>query len=469
MNTYTSSPINTDCVGFLYRLSNTFSSSLDLDEVLRRVLDEIITETHAENGFIALRQPDESVTFPVARGFDSSTLDSPQSLVTPGIIEKVIDEGISIITSDNPVNESSVALQDIDSFDSYSIMCVPLNVREKVIGAVYVENCIVSDAFSEEDLELLNAIASTAAIAIENTRLHNDALEKSRMEQELLVARKVQSSFIPQIICQPENWEISAHLKPAREVGGDFYDVISLDKDRLIGLVIGDVCDKGVGSAIFMALFRSLIRAFSEQHLCSDGRLVKNKVEIELGLNNMNLTGSRYFDDDTSTLVNTVYLTNQYILNHHRDANMFSSLFFGLLNPETGSLQYINSGHEPPIVLNKHGIKKRLMPTGPVIGIFPDLSLRVERVQLSPGDTLLAYTDGVIDALNHDGHHFSEKRLLALAKPPSESPGELIERIINGIERYRSDQEQYDDVTLLAARWMRTKQDQTPIKLLYNK
>jgi len=468
MNTLISSKLDTDRMNLLYRLSRTFNSSLNLDEVLNNVLDEIISATHAESGFVGLRQQDGRLVFPVARGIDRVSIGSPQSLITLDVFERVIKEGNSILTSNKTVDNKSINHQSIDDYGSFSIMCSPLTVHEETIGAVYVENCIISGAFVEEDLELLDAIASSAAIAVENARLYRDTLEKSRMEQELLVARKVQSDFIPQIICQPLKWEISARLKAAREVGGDFYDVISLDEDRLVGLVVGDVCDKGVGSALFMALFRSLIRAFAEQHMCADGRLANNNLGEGSNTDYLDESNSLQSNIDISTLVNTVYLTNQYIINHHRNSNMFSTLFFSVIDPLTGIMQYVNCGHEPPIVLNAQGVKARLNPTGPVVGLIPDMKFRVDQIRLSPGDTLLAYTDGVIDALNPNGEHFSEKRLLSLVTPPSDSTEVLLKKIIDGLDRYSSDQEQYDDITLLAARWRLANQDQTPVKFLIN-
>jgi sigma-B regulation protein RsbU (phosphoserine phosphatase) len=257
------------------------------------------------------------------------------------------------------------------------------------------------------------------------------------------------------MLCQPLNWEISARLEAAREVSGDFYDVISLDEGRLVGLVVGDVCDKGVGSALFMALFRSLIRAFAEQHVCADGRLAKINPEYETNAPQLREPGLVQSSIDISTLINTVYLTNQYINNHHHVSNMFTTLFFAVIDPANGNMAYINCGHEPPLLINNRVVKERLNPTGPVLGILPDMKFHVRHVTMAPGDTLLAYTDGVIDALNSNGLPFSEERLLSLVQTPTESTEALLDKITASIQTHMGDQTQYDDIALLAARWVR--------------
>ena len=454
MGTLLNTRVSTDRSALLYRLSHVFNSSLDLDEVLNRVIDEMIGATRAESGFLALKQKDGRLDFPVARGIDRKTIDDPQSKVTLDVILKVVEEGRSILISDATGYVHMRDFNQPDDFGMVSIMCAPLVVRENVIGAVYLENCVHAGAFTEEDLEMLDTISVSAAIAVDNARLFEEAIVKSRMEQELQVARNVQRDFLPRVISQPLNWEISAHLEAAREVGGDFYDVISLDNDRLVGLVIGDVCDKGVASALFMALFRSLIRAFAEQHMCSDGRFSTiHTEEIDIPqLSDLKIDNSSI---DVNTLINTVYLTNQYINNHHQASNMFTTLFFAIIDPATGRMGYVNCGHEPPIILNPKGIKARLNPTGPVLGIFPDMRFQVNQVSLAPGDTLLAYTDGAIDALNTEGEPFSEERLLSLAQSPVESTDELLKKITLDLQAHMSTQPQYDDLALLAVRWIR--------------
>ena len=444
---------STDRVALLYHLSRTFNSSLNLDEVLNNVMDEVISATRAQRGFVVLRQEDGELVFPVARGLNHTDIDFPQWQVSHGVIDGVLSDGEPLITNDAQDDLRFEGMQSVTYLGLTSIMCAPLVVRGEIIGALYVENRTQSGIFMEDDMDMLTTIASSAAISIENARLYGEAVDKGRMERELQVARNVQRDFLPREIYQPTGWEIGAHLEAAREVGGDFYDVFSLDEDRLVGLVIGDVCDKGVGSALFMALSRSLIRAFSEQHICLDGRLAKFGEMDETDPKRQEGKQSGGDPTDVSTLVNTVYLTNQYMVNHHQASNMFTTLFFAVIDPATGWVNYVNSGHEPPILLGKEGIKSRLDPTGPVLGIIPDMEFRVNHVVLEPGDILLAFTDGVIDALDPEGQPFSEERLLSLVQPPADSAIELLRRISSALKAHMGDRAQFDDITLLAARW----------------
>lgn len=247
------------------------------------------------------------------------------------------------------------------------------------------------------------------------------------LQQEMELGRRTQSDFLPASLPQLPGWEIAAAFHPAREVAGDFYDAFSLPNNRL-GLVIADVCDKGVGAALFMALIRTLIRAFAEQAAPT-----------------------------AHAALNAVVLTSNYIVRHHHHNNkhMFATLFFGVLEPDTGVLTYVNGGHEPPIVLGAGRIKQMLDPTGPAVGMMADVTFTIQSVQLEPGDLLLAYTDGVTEARNRAGAFFSEERLLALLSGPVRSAAALLEHIESHVYEYVSNTTFYDDVTMLALHRLR--------------
>jgi transcriptional regulator with GAF, ATPase, and Fis domain len=159
-----------DRVTLLYRLSQTFNSSLNLDEVLNRVIDEVITAIHAENGFMVLRQADGKLDFPVARGMDRTVIDDPQSPVVLEILSRVIEQGKPVLISNTMVKNRSTNHRKRNTLESISILCVPLTIRGNIIGALYLENCCDAGVFSQEDVELLDTIGASAAIAIENAR-----------------------------------------------------------------------------------------------------------------------------------------------------------------------------------------------------------------------------------------------------------------------------------------------------------
>jgi phosphoserine phosphatase RsbU/P len=206
-------------------------------------------------------------------------------------------------------------------------------------------------------------------------------------------------------------------------VAGDFYDVFASEPGEILCLVIADVCDKGVGAALFMALSRSLLRAFAEFQ-----------------------KGARA---DPKNLIERI---NAYILRHHPWANMFVTLFFGVLEPATGLLTYVNGGHNPPVIIGATGIKARLEPTGPAVGMFPDVTFQARQVSLALGEVMFAFTDGVTEARDVNGGFFTEARLLQLLEQPATSAMELIQRIEESVRAHTAAADQSDDITMLVVR-----------------
>ncbi len=259
---------------------------------------------------------------------------------------------------------------------------------------------------------------------LEKKRLRDkERLWAKSLERELEIGREIQKSFLPEELPQVAGWEIAALFRPARQVAGDFYDAFSLPSSGRIGLVIADVCDKGVGAALFMALFRSLLRATA--------------------------TGAASGPEPGTELLRTVRLTNDYIARTHGRSNMFATLFFGVLDPATGSLLYVNGGHEAPIHFGPGGAKSRLYPTGPAVGMMPDMPFEVRETRLEAGEGLLAFTDGVTDARGASGL-YGEGRLLALLGQPVASAAALLDAIEAGVLAHAAGSEQADDITLLA-------------------
>ena len=257
-----------------------------------------------------------------------------------------------------------------------------------------------------------------------------------RMEVELEKGREIQQSFLPSEIPNLSDWDIATSFYPAKEVSGDFYDVFDLPGGR-IGLVIADVCDKGVGSALYMTLIRSLIRVYAEQTLA--------------GETHTNTPGADGSDDGTtSPELEVVRLTNRYLVRHHGDEGMFATLFFGVLDSASGQLVYINGGHEPLYVIGKDGVKAELPPTGPAIGLMEDIRFDVQQLQLRQGDLLLGITDGVTEARSPHDELFTRNRVDELLVQPVVSSKELLERIRKQVFDFVGTAPRSDDVTMLA-------------------
>jgi phosphoserine phosphatase RsbU/P len=259
------------------------------------------------------------------------------------------------------------------------------------------------------------------------------------VERDVEVGRQIQADFLPEKLPTLPGWEIDSHFRPAKQVSGDFFDAFPAG-DGQMGLIVADVCDKGVGAALFMALTRSLLRAFgwlSEGCPLPDGA-----------------PGTRLASQLTDLTGEPVRLTNEYIAQFHAKMNMFVTLFFGVLDPSTGLLRYINAGHNPPIVLDGEGrVKARLPGTGPALGMLGGAEFGIGEQILEPGDCLLAFTDGVTEARSPDGGLFSDKRLVRLVEQtPPASAADLLNRIESALRQFVEGHGYSDDVTMLAVR-----------------
>jgi phosphoserine phosphatase RsbU/P len=264
-------------------------------------------------------------------------------------------------------------------------------------------------------------------------------------EREMEIARQIQASFLPEELPQFAGWEIATRFQPARQVAGDFYDCFPLIQNRRLGLVIGDVCDKGVGAALFMALFRTLIRAFAQQHQSLRWMGDFTDEASNPGRQELPSIG-------TSALRNAIELTNNYIANTHGNTSMFATIFWGILDPTSGLLLYINGGHEYPRLISSTGIQTQLTKTGPAVGIFPNAHFEIRQARLEPGDTLVAFTDGIPDAQNPAEEQFGRERLDALLMQPFATAAELLDRIHASVQTHIGGAEPADDITLLAIR-----------------
>jgi sigma-B regulation protein RsbU (phosphoserine phosphatase) len=409
-----------DRLSLLYKLSRTFSSSLDLDEVLNLVMDEVIDVMQAERGFVMLREDDGRLTFRAARGIDRETIDDPEFQVSRSVVERVAYEGQPMLTGDAQMDDWLSLRKSVISLGLRSILCVPLTVKERVSGVIYVDNRLQAGMFGRKDLELLVAIAASAAIAIENARLYEVAVEKGRLEREMQVAHEVQASLLPRQTPEIDGWEFAARWRPAREVAGDYYDFFLCPNGHQ-GLVMADVSGKGMPAALFMALTRSTVRA-------------------SLGQTPMPVDGVRH--------------ANRLLSEDSTDA-MFVTLFYGRLDPETGEIVYVNAGHNPPLLYRPGADSPpdQLWPTGMALGILPDAPLEQRTVRLQPGGFVVLYTDGVTEAIDTQEQQFGMARLARVLEGQSgHTAAEILAAIENALDTFTGTADQSDDIAILIAR-----------------
>ncbi len=266
------------------------------------------------------------------------------------------------------------------------------------------------------------------------------------LSREMVVARNIQRDFLPESLPVAMGVQLEAALHPARQVSGDFYDAFVLAPGSTIVLVVGDVCDKGFGAALFMALFRSLIRASADpvgggaiQMIGGRRTLVRQSLESAA---------------PADLLTRVAGFTNNYIARLHGRANMFATVFLGALTPETGQFDYVNAGHEPALIVAPDGSARELKPTGPALGLLPDAFFGAGEAKLERGDNLLAFTDGLVEARNPSGQAFGAERLQDALRANHTSASSLVRGVIDALQAFTGQAEPHDDVTLLAA--MRT-------------
>ena len=455
------------------------SAETDFDRLLEQILIEAKIAANTDAGTLYLRDDDKlewaivlTDSLGVALGGTTGNKITfpPLPLYGPdggpnmkNVASYVALTGQSVKVADvyNTVDFDFAATKKFDEQNGYrtkSVLTVPLkNNKEEVIGVLQLINSQDPvtgevDAFDFYEQLVIETLASQAAVALNNQLVFKRQTELLKLERDVQVGHSIQADFLPKNEDLPhrKGWEIATCLHPARQVAGDFYDVFEMTSDR-IGFLVADVCDKGVGAALFMALMRSLLRAFAQQHYTSD---LTGLLEESRELN-------RSGDDDLQTLpsagslalAKAVQMTNDYVAINHGLLGMFATMFFGVLNPTNGTVLYINGGHNPPVIVDVNGkIKQQITQTGPAVGMFPNAHFEIHKTRLMPGDCLVVYTDGVPDARAPGGAFFTEQRLLELAQTPTTSARDLLETIESAIFKHISTADQFDDVTLMIVR-----------------
>jgi sigma-B regulation protein RsbU (phosphoserine phosphatase) len=252
------------------------------------------------------------------------------------------------------------------------------------------------------------------------------------LERELELGREIQLGFLPPQLPEVEGWEIAAYFKAAREVAGDYYDAFLLPDGNLT-CVVGDVVGKGVGAALYMSLFRSLIRATSKSDYFYHNPGVEELNNVE-------------------RLQHVISFVNNYVAETHGHTSMFSTVFMCIINPRDNRLTYINGGNEPAILMRSDGEIHLLWPTGPIVGVIPQAGFSAKEMVMGENDLLLAYTDGVTDALNIQEEAFGRERLVELLQGERTNGERLLKKIERLLQQFTGEAVQFDDITTLAVK-----------------
>jgi phosphoserine phosphatase RsbU/P len=298
-------------------------------------------------------------------------------------------------------------------------LLLPLTGRDDLIGVMALGPKRSEEPYSKMDLQLLQSVADQTGLAIENSRLISslaeEAARRERFNRELEIAREVQERLFPQCYPSVPGLDCAGHCRPAQGVGGDYYDFIALPEGRL-GIAVGDVSGKGISAALLMASLRASLR----------GQTLGGPADLAGLMGNVNA-----------------------LLYEASAANRYATFFYAQYDPRERTLAFVNAGHNPPVVLRGEQVL-RLEADGPVVGLLPGARYGQSSLALSPGDILLAYTDGISEAMTTGDEEWGEDRMIAAARECRARPAaEMIERLIAAADAFTAGAPQHDDMTLV--------------------
>jgi sigma-B regulation protein RsbU (phosphoserine phosphatase) len=335
-----------------------------------------------------------------------------------GIVGACIAQRETIIAND--ISSDSRFLRNVDEssgFATHSILCVPMCTDSEVIGTLQVLN--KANGFSNEDAELLHFMAIYAASTIQAERLRHEAEGARLLKYELDIAAGVQRKLLPSEVLPVPGIEYAGVCRPARFVGGDYYDFITAQSG--FGFTLGDISGKGFPAAVLMASIHTLLRSYLTRDLSNLG-------DAFVDLNN-----------------------NLY---HNFRAERYSTLFCGVLSPDRRQLTYANAGHIPPFVIKSlSGSVLRPRENNLPIGLLPDVSYEQHVIPLESGDLLLCVSDGLLEAENTSGQTWDEQRLTYMLSAVRHLPVEqIVAALVNDVAEFAGPAEQFDDMTAVIVR-----------------
>jgi len=372
----------TDKLRMLLDITKKISRSLDLQEILNLVMDTLDSLLPYDAAGIFVLKCDKAAAFApgeeprvfqteAVRGYDVDELSHLHLKLGEGIIGHVALTSKPIISPD--VRNEPLYINA--RRETLSEMVAPIISNDEVIGVFDLESDELN-AYSDDDLEVLMMLASQVAIIIEKVMLHEQLIEKKRLQGQLEVARQVQLELLPPSDPKLEGFDISAYNFPTEEVSGDYYDWVPIYDDQ-IGLVVADVAGKGVPAALLMAFLRASLRA---------------------------ATHVGYAPHISMAKVN-------YLLWESIERNQYVTAFYGILDATNKTLSYTNAGHNPPLLLDAHGDTRFLERGGVPLGMFRDSRYHEYFLTMTPGELLVLYTDGVTEAMNPKEEEFGRDRL----------------------------------------------------------
>jgi serine phosphatase RsbU (regulator of sigma subunit) len=397
----------------LISAGSELATHLPLDKLFDLILDLTVEAVGAARGVLmTLEKAELRVRSTKGQGLRISS----------HIRDLVMGEKRSVLLRDAMADSAFARHDSIVQGQIRSVMAVPLQTEDSVIGLLYMDSSAVVKEFTRQDLGLLTVMASMAAVRIENARLAEVEQAKRLRAREMEHAAMIQRSMLPSRFPPfpgRTDFDLHACMVPAGEVGGDLFDFFLLDPEHL-AFVVGDVSGKGVPAALFMAIARTVLRATADRHASAGACLT--------------------------------YLNQS--LADQKAPGMFATLFYGILHTRTGMLEYANAGHNPPYLLSPDGTLRALADlSGPMLGVFDGLQYVTQNIEVQPGEGVLVYTDGVTEARDSEGAFFEAARLEAYLTACGSRPAEeLVSGLHAEVQHFQQGLPMTDDVTVLVLR-----------------
>jgi len=398
----------------LATMGAVITSMHEIDAVLSVVMDMALRLVDGEVGLINVND-DDQLNMKVSWGVSDEFVRTLTYKDGQDIVSYCFDNRSPVIINDmNNKSNEGILLN--------SIIAIPIITKEKCLGVLVIINKAGGGSYDEEDKDILEMLLSFVAVAIDNSSLLKDKLQKQKMEQDLVVARQVQETILPQNIHNIPGVEIGAVYYPAREVGGDFYDILTIDKSRFI-VILGDVSNKGIPAALIMSAVSGIIKSIIAQ--------------------NQTITVARLAASLNDLLANEII----------RDREMFVTLFFCKFDLEEKLLTYCNAGHLPGLFWDSS--RRRIVELrqgGPIVGQFPGIDFKSGEIPLNGDDRLFLFTDGLTEAADRENNLFGRERAEQVYRDEIElSPVDFCHKVKEWVDRFSegASEEMEDDFTIL--------------------
>lgn len=410
-----------DRLKLLNEVHQALGRSLTLEELLELILDRAFDHLRPDRGAILLKEKDGLKEKEGYRAAASrSSLGGTEALTfSRSLTREVVEKGMAAIVFDVQADERFSAAESMLLSGIRSLIAAPLLDPEGTLGLIVLESRAGIRQFSEEDLELLVSLAAVAALHLRNLALAMDAAERRRLQEELALARRIQVALLPDSLPEVPGWELYGGNIPSRGVSGDYYEVVTRGDGRECVLMVADVSGKGMAASLLTVSLQAL----------SIG-------PIEDGLPP---------DEICARLSRLIY--------RRTPPEKYATAFLGVLETATGRLRYTNAGHNPPLVLRASGTAEQLGSTGAPLGLLDQAPYHAGETVLDPGDVLVLYTDGLVEAENPESEEYGLERLTAVSLQGRAEPCSMLAGILaRDLEEFARGVPFADDRTLVLAR-----------------